>query len=481
MVLKTQLDKDQLLSAVHTALTNWNNLGEGDGDLLDTLLLVCLERETIEDWENPLNRRKATNAVLSRAIVELEEQDATGAAVLRGRFIDGQITRQVAARLHASPDQVNRWQRSAIEHLTQILYSQERKLRDARYEQLLASLPLSPYTQLFGFQELQGEIGEQLLQDGEPYVVAIAGIGGIGKTSLADGVVRQIIPALAYDQVIWLRAGTGQTAELSISKETSWELLLASLLEKLNQPGMAGATVDARMEQVAACLRKRPVLVIVDNLEKESHTQYFLAQARKLVNPSKFLLTTRARPTVSAPAFFRSVEELPFQEAAALLRHHAQTIGSQALAAASEADYHAIFAVVGGNPLALKLVAGLAAVLPLSQILNSLASSRPGPVENMYRHIYWQAWRSLGRDGQQLLQAMPLAAETGALPEQMMAMSTLDEEKFWPAVTELFSRSLLEVRGDVRERRYTVHRLTETFLRTEIIDWPEEEEVERSR
>jgi hypothetical protein len=94
----------------------------------------------------------------------------------------------------------------------------------------------------------------------------------------------------------------------------------------------------------------------------------------------------------------------------------------------------------------------------------------------MYRQIYWEAWRSLSQEGQQLLQAMPLVAETGALPEQMVAMSSLAEDHFWPAVTELFSRSLLDVRGNVRERRYSIHRLTETFLRTEIINWPEEEE-----
>jgi hypothetical protein len=231
------------------------------------------------------------------------------------------------------------------------------------------------------------------------------------------------------------------------------------------------------MERLTVSLRERPTLVIVDNLEKETDTQVVLAQARQLVSPSKFLLTTRARPTVSAPAFFRSVEELPFNDAAALLHHHAQTIGSQALAAAGEEEYLSIFDVTGGNPLALKLVAGLASVLPLSQILASLASSRPGPIEEMYRHIYWEAWRSLSQEGQQLLQAMPLVAVSGALPDQMMAMSSLAEKQFWPAVTELFSRSLLEVHGDVRERRYSIHRLTETFLRTEIIDWPEEEEA----
>jgi hypothetical protein len=479
MRLNKQLDSDNMLSAVHLALSNWNNLGDGDDHLLESLLLVHEERESIDDWQNPLNRRKATNAVLTRAIGKLEEQNETGAAVLRKRFIEGHITRQVATRLHASPDQVNRWQRIAIEGLTHILISQERKLRDERYEHLLAALPTSPYTQLFGFQEIRREISEQLLRDGEPYVVAISGIGGIGKTSLADAAVRRLIPTLTFDQVVWLRAGKDPLGEPAVSEEASWEFLLAGLSENLGVGDEGGGNLAERMERLVVPLRERPSLVIIDNLERESHTQYVLAQTRQLVNPSKFLLTTRARPTVAAPAFFRSVEELPFNDAADLLRHHAETIGSQALAAADDADYEAIYEVTGGNPLALKLVTGLAVVLPLSQILRGLASSRPGPIESMYRHIYWEAWRSLSAEGQQLLQAMPLVAENGALPEQMMAMSDMAESALWLAVSELFSRSLLEVRGNICERRYSIHRLTETFLRTEIIDWPEEEEIVR--
>jgi hypothetical protein len=475
MHLIKKLDSEELLAAVHLALSNWHQLGEGGDDLLESLLLVQEEQELVEDWQNPLNRRKATNAVLSRAIDELQEQDEKGAAVLRARFVEEQITRQVAAGLHASPDQVNRWQRMAIERLTQILYSEERKRRDARYEELLAALPVAPYTQLFGFEEIKEEICGQLLQTGEPYVVAIAGMGGIGKTSLADAVVRLLIPRLTFEKVVWLTASQGPFGQPPLAEETSWELLFNSLCERLDVGG-EGRDVEERMEMLALVLREKPALVIIDNLEKESHTQYILAEIRRLVKPSKFLLTTRARPTVSAPAFFRSVEELPFNDAADLLRHHAQTIGSQALAAADEADYEAIYAVTGGNPLALKLVTGLAAVLPLPQILTGLTSSRPGPIEAMYRHVYWEAWRSLSAAGQQLLQAMPLVAEDGALPPQMQAMSGLTEETLWLAITELFSRSLLEVRGDMHERRYSIHRLTETFLRTEIIDWPEEDE-----
>ena len=69
---------------------------------------------------------------------------------------------------------------------------------------------------------------------------------------------------------------------------------------------------------------------------------------------------------------------------------------------------------------------------------------------------------------------MTLVAESGALPEQMQAICGLDEDGFWTAVHELVARSLLEVQGTLQERRYGIHRLTETFLRREIIHWSDE-------
>ena len=99
--------------------------------------------------------------------------------------------------------------------------------------------------------------------------------------------------------------------------------------------------------------------------------------------------------------------------------------------------------------------------------------SRGGPVEELYRHIYWQSWRTLSEPARTLLQAMPLVAESGGEPAYLQAISGLDEEDFWPALSQLRSRSLLEVRGTLEEKRYGVHRLTETFVRTEVVHWPE--------
>jgi hypothetical protein len=130
-----------------------------------------------------------------------------------------------------------------------------------------------------------------------------------------------------------------------------------------------------------------------------------------------------------------------------------------------------IHGLTGGNPLAIKLVVSLAAVLSLPQVLKDLMRSRPGPVEEMYRHIYLAAWQTLSPPARCLLQAMPLVAESGGQPEQLQAISRLSNQELWPAISELASRSLLEVRGTVWERRYGIHRLTQTFLCTEIIDW----------
>ncbi len=74
---------------------------------------------------------------------------------------------------------------------------------------------------------------------------------------------------------------------------------------------------------------------------------------------------------------------------------------------------------------------------------------------------------------QALLQAMPLVSGAGATADYLQEISGLSAGQLWPAIQELRKRSLLEVRGDIREKRYGIHRLTETFLRTEIIHWPE--------
>jgi len=465
-----ELTVEELEDAVHQSLVSW-----GDCEtVLDSLLLAQRERAQLgqEDGRQPgpIERRQATINLLMLAIDELADKDETEAKVLQARFAEGLIIRDVANRLYASTDQVNRWQRTAIKDLAQILYSRELALREERYRIMEAQLPASPYTRLFGLEEMKRQGVQQLLDPQDAGVLSIVGIGGIGKTSLADAIARDLITYLLFDKLLWLRAGGRPMSGQPLPPEELFDQLSLMMVEQLF-PESPPLSSEERNWQLRQAFTTTPHLVVIDNLETDENTAHVLGAIRQFVEPTKFILTSRSRPTVSATSYFLSLEELGWGDAADLLRYQAQTIGLAELAAADDDALEAIFQVTGGNPLALKMVVSLAAVLPLPAVLADLGHGRPGPIEDLYRNIYWEAWRALGDDARSLLQAMPLVSETGALPEQLLAISGLSDASLWPAVTELVSRSLLEVRGTVQERRYGIHRLTETFLRTEIINW----------
>ena len=466
------LDQQDLQTAVHAALVDWGKPTEKGLEYLARLLLLQNQIQLPQN-KTTLEMRHAVDHLLLDNIAKLATQDEAAATLLEHRFIEGKITRQVAQEMHASPDQVNRWQRAAITHLTQLIYDQELALRAGVAQRMEAALPPLPYTQFFGFREAQQKIKSRLMQTTHPWLIAIAGIGGIGKTSLTDVVVRDLLPTGQYQQLCWVRVNTQQLSGLHLSPEAAYEQLLTDISHGLWPDRPQSEPKPILENRIRQTLKAAPHLIVIDNLESAAHLTYFCEQLTTFTNPSRFLLTSRVRPPGNTAVYTYSLHELPFDDAAALLRHHAELIGLDALAEADHKTIKDIYEVTGGNPLALKLVASLTAVLPLPQILTDLNQNRAGPIEDLYRHIYWETWRTLSAASQQLLQAMPLVAATGVLPEQMRAMSGLDEDAFWTAVHELTARSLLQVQGTIQERRYGIHRLTETFLHTEIIHLPQ--------
>jgi hypothetical protein len=391
---------------------------------------------------------------------------------------------KVAWQLNVSEHSVSRLQRAAIEQLANLLQGREQALRQARAQATEALLPPPTYSRLFGVAQALDRLEGQLLTSDRPWVVALVGIGGIGKTALADATIRRIIPHFRFDEVLWLRAhfhsmrgpaeAEGEERGGPSSPQLIFDGVVADIAGRLF-PQREGDSPNQRLLQVRQALKNRPYLVVIDNLENEANTAFLLAQLSNLAQPSKFLLTTRSRPSEQATVFSFSLDELPPVDAADLIRHHAREVGVTAVDTATEADIGDIYELTGGNPLALKLVVGLLDVLPLPQILADFMRGGKGPIEDLYRHIYMKTWQVLSPAARTLLQAMPLVAESGALPEYMRAITSLTEAELWPALQELRNRSLLEAQGTVQAKRYGIHRLTETFLQTEIIHWPMEQ------
>jgi hypothetical protein len=158
----------------------------------------------------------------------------------------------------------------------------------------------------------------------------------------------------------------------------------------------------------------------------------------------------------------------------ALIRHVAAVNNQPDLALADTDQLLTIYRHTGGNPLAVKLVVGMAATKPLSIVLADLPQAHLVKTEALYRHIYWRAWHALSVNAQRLLKAMPLVGTDSAQPTQMQHVTRLPDAAFWNAVTELTGHSLLVIKGTTFTPRYGIHRLTHTFLKTEIIQWPVE-------
>jgi len=176
----------ELAPLVHAALRAWYNTGPDNKELLDGLILTQDRRRGELNSTNPTALRLATNQILLEGIEELETRDQTGGRVLRSRFADDDTLMAVAHRLNVSEHTVSRLQRSAINHLAEILFEREMAAREEQIQAIESRFPPPSYTNLFGLSDATEQLLEIVTSVERPRVVAIVGIGGIGKTALAD-------------------------------------------------------------------------------------------------------------------------------------------------------------------------------------------------------------------------------------------------------------------------------------------------------
>src|SRR5690606_4123610 len=127
---------------------------------------------------------------------------------------------------------------------------------------------------------------------------------------------------------------------------------------------------EQQIVQLRREMKSRPCLVVIDNLESETDTAYLLTQLHDLTSPSKILLTTRTQATWPVAVYGMPVQQLSLAAAEALLRGYARECGVRVVEEATPADIQSIYDIVGGNPLALKLVVTLLDTYSLTQVLS---------------------------------------------------------------------------------------------------------------
>jgi hypothetical protein len=121
----------------------------------------------------------------------------------------------------------------------------------------------------------------------------------------------------------------------------------------------------------------------------------------------------------------------------------------------------------------LRLVVGQVHIHTLGRVLGDLKSARGQPIEHFYSYIYRRAWDGLDEPARRALLILPLVTEQGATFEDLAGISQgrLDEDDLRNALDALVALNLVDARGGLHERRYTIHSLTRTFLHQQVLRW----------
>jgi len=347
----------------------------------------------------------------------------------------------------------------------------------SRRQQIQRHLPPADYERLFGVAGLLEQIETWLTRPDGPRFVSIEGLGGIGKTALARSAAYCLAQQADLEGIAWISARQEQfSLQNGLHSEEkparSLDDLVTRLAEHLGQDRLYGLPTAAKLEGLKSLLAQRPYLVVLDNLETLEDADSVAPAFHPLARTSRFLVTSRY--SLSHFDYVQSlvVPELSLADSRALLEKELDRRGSRALL--NQAALADIYQTVGGLPLALKLLAAQLGRLPVTMLLQSFETARRPLVGTLYSFIYRHTWALLSDPARQLLLSMLDISPEGEDIEWLQMMSGLSGSDFEAALDQLIDYSLLETSGMVDNPIYRLHRITITFLHTEVLqDWGE--------
>lgn len=376
----------------------------------------------------------------------------------------------------ADPRQFRRRLNSGLEELCAII---QRAEMDAHHRQQRASLgtsiPSPDYQQLFGTQLSCARICDWLIAPDGPRMLSLEGMGGIGKTSLAQAVTEQLLGSgrHPFRDILWVSVRQELLTlggEIEKVKRASHSLddIATDLAQALGLTGLAGLGTSEKTVGLQSVLSQHPYLVIVDNLETLQEVRLLLPLLGKIGGPSRFLFTSRKSLGSFPYVQVFGVPELSFADSCKLIESEVGRRRQKFKLSRESAER--ILAVVGGLPLALKLVAAQICEFSEEHVLERIGAFEPGRSQTaLYTYIYKSSWAQLDDPARQLLLSMLMISQNGDSLGWIRTQSGLPEDQFEAAFSRLLDLSLVETHSIQGGGHYSLHRLTQSFLKSNIL------------
>lgn len=297
-------------------------------------------------------------------------------------------------------------------------------------------------------------------------VVAIQGMGGIGKTVLARAVVEQSLRNRTFEHVIWKSASDFK----SEAHDFQIEDILDTIAYQLNLSDTGKLSKSEKQAFIADRLKDGKVLIVLDGLDEISsdNTTATIDKLSHLVGKSKILLTSRFR--IKPEASVVELQGLDMEGSLELIRNQMDKLGISREISLNDATLQEIAQLTRGNPLAIKLVVGQLVYYPVAKVLSELHDE--AKVTNEVTNIFSGVWEMLSEDAQKLLiTILQFAPDVGGTINALKVVSGFSSREIESAITELLRFSMLEVFDSSfnQEKRYYLHPLTRQFLLSSIL------------
>jgi hypothetical protein len=387
-------------------------------------------------------------------------------------------------------------------------YIQHWELRTVEHRKLAAIKTLAMFApggdgHLIGVDSLLAQLSDALTTAEGPKLIMLSGLGGLGKTAVAQAAVERVLHADHFHALAWVNCqrdrftGTHietsdtpaltihsffdellrQLAPNSVSDSYLFELISAQVPDEkvtfdqvlnflhgeLVGQEPSNLSLAEKRSLIIDLLWAVPTLIVVDGLEAVPGAEELIVELSRIASCTnlKVLITSRARFSECQCVKHLDVTPLAESDAVQLIRIHGAERGIEAIQKAPREDLRGIADAAGGNPLIIRWIVNHLAAIPLRLVLSDL-SHVTGSAYDLCNYIYGRAWKALSPSARKVLITIAQSPDSKATWETLRRSTGLRPEILNRSLQELVASSLVPVSASL-DPSYQIGSTTRTF------------------